>query len=85
MHGGGRRQEMKSSIIRRILAWLTPPEQLDNEIKQTKDDIAFLTDKIHLAKRMYSDVIAKKLTVQRDKLIKKRTRLRMKQKHLFNK
>lgn len=76
---------MSYSIIRRMLAWLTPPEHLDNEIKQTLDDIAFLTDKIHLARRMYSDVIAKKLTIQRDKLIKKRTRLMAKRKHLFNK
>lgn len=73
---------MKSNIIRRILAWLTPPESLDDEINQTLDDIAFLTDKIHLARRMYSDVIAKKLTVQRSKLIKKRTRLLERRKQL---
>ena len=76
---------MSYGIIGRILSWLTSPESLDNEIKQTLDDIAFLTNKIRLARRMYSDVIAKKLMVQRSKLIKKRTKLMTRQKQLFNK
>lgn len=76
---------MSHGIIGRILSWLTPPESLDNEINQTLDDIAFLTNKIHLARRMYSDVIARKLMVQRDILIKKRQRLLSKRKQLFNK
>lgn len=76
---------MSYNLIGKILIWLTPSKRIDNEISQATDDIAFLTNKIHLARRMYADVIAKKLVVQRDKLIEKRTRLMARRSHLFNK
>ena len=72
-------------IIQRILKWLSPPlDTINEEIDQTTRDIAFLTNKIHVARRVSCGVIADKLIASRDKLEKKYERLLEKRRQLFN-
>lgn len=61
-------------IIKKILAWFSPKD-ITEELRRTVEDISFLSNKIRLARQMHSDVIASKLVMQRNKLIKKHERL----------
>ena len=75
---------MQNTIIKRIMKWLDPATRIDKEISNATSDIEFLNDKILLCRRMFSDIIAGKMTIQRDKLIKKRAKLLAKKGYLFN-
>jgi len=76
---------MQNGIVRMFLSWLGRPQDIDKEIINVEEDIQFLSKKIVLARRMYCDVIAAKMTMTRDKMIKKRSRLIVKRREMFNK
>ena len=76
---------MQDTIINRILRWLDPATRIDKEISNTASDIEFLSGKIRLSRGMFSDIIACKMAIQRDKLVKKRAKLLAKKGDLFNK
>ena len=76
---------MQNTTIKRLMKWLDPAKRIDKEISNATSDIEFLSRKILLCRRMFSDIIAGKMTIQRDKLIKKRAKLLAKKRHLFNK
>ncbi len=71
------------TLWQKIVDWFKPSKSLDNEINTTMEDIAFLNRKIFTAKNLFCDVIASKLTVQRDMLVKRYERLLAKRRRLF--
>lgn len=66
---------MQNTIIKKIVSWLHPSVRLDKDILNIQADITFLNNKIRLSRMMFSDVLANKLRIQRDKLEKKHERL----------